>query len=71
MTDKEQKTILGNLMDSLSALTANQAIIIELLYHKLPSLSEDERQTVTRCANNNYAIAEALQAAVQQVRTLT
>jgi hypothetical protein len=43
MTDKELKDILTSMTDSLSALTAQQAIIIELLSQKLPGISDEER----------------------------
>jgi hypothetical protein len=67
MTDQEQKELIGSVIDSLAALTANQATIIELLYDNLPDLSETEQLTVTQCANKNYEIAEGLQAALKQV----
>ena len=56
------------MIDSLSALTAQQAIIIELLAQKLPSISEEERKALGRSAKNNYEIAENLKAAVKKVR---
>lgn len=68
MTDLEQRDLIASVIDSLSALTANQATIIELLYHKLPELADDERETVTRCANKNYEIAEGLQGTLERVR---
>jgi len=61
MKDQAQTETLASVIDSLSALTANQAIIIELLYQGLSGLSEADRETVAKCASNNYEIAEALQ----------
>ncbi len=68
MKDKEQKDLIAELTDSLSALTANQATIIELLYAKLTDLSDAENATLEGCAKKNYRIAENLQATVKKVR---
>lgn len=65
---KENNDVIASVIDSLAALTANQAIIIELLYQALPGLSESERQMVSKCASNNYEIAENLQGALSKVR---
>jgi len=69
MDAPELTSLVASLADSLAALTANQAMIIELLNDKLPDLSAVEAATVEKCANNNYAIAEALQNVINQLRT--
>ena len=68
MEASELKQAVASIADSLTALTANQAMIIEVLHDKLPELSEVEMLTVEKCANNNYAIAESLQEVLRQLR---
>jgi hypothetical protein len=68
MKNEKKETGVVALTNLLSALTANQATIIELLYHKLSALSEDERITLEGCANKNYEIAESLQAVAKTLR---
>ena len=68
MTDQEHKDSVASVVDCLSALTANQAILIELLHDNLPHLSPVERSVVAKCANNNYTIAENLQGILKQLR---
>lgn len=67
MQAPELKQAVTSIAESLAALTANQAMIIELLHGRLPDLSEVEVMTVEKCANNNYAIAESLQENLQQL----
>lgn len=67
MQQPELKKSIAAVAEALAALTANQAMIIEVLHDKLPELSEVEMQTVEKCAHNNYAIAEKLQDILQQL----
>lgn len=69
MQAPDLKLVITSIADSLAALTANQAMMIELLHDRLPSLSETEVLTVEKCASNNYTIAESIQDVLQQLRS--
>lgn len=68
MITPQIKLAVVSIADSLAALTANQAMIIELLHDKLPLLSDTEALTVEKCAKNNYAIAEELHEILKNLR---